>query len=59
MEQKTIPVHCTYSENGKDIAEIIRESFSLFLKKEILASAIPKSNCGDEWSLISRRSICT
>ena len=40
MEPKPIPVHCTYSDDGKDIAEIILESFRLFLQKELLAIAI-------------------
>lgn len=43
MEQKPIPVHCTYSDDGKDIAEIIRESFTLFLQKELFTLAIPKN----------------
>ena len=43
MEPKPVPVHCTYSDDGKDIAEIIRESFSLFLQKELLTLAIPKN----------------
>lgn len=40
MDKKTLPVHCTYSEDGKDIAGIILESFLLFLQKELLALAI-------------------
>ena len=40
MDKKTLPVHCTYSEDGKDIAEIILESFRFFLQKELLALAI-------------------
>jgi hypothetical protein len=40
MDKKTLPVHCTYSDDSKDIAEIIRESFRLFLQKELLALAI-------------------
>jgi hypothetical protein len=38
--EKTIIVHCTYSEDGKDIADIIKESFRLFLQKELLTLAI-------------------
>ena len=38
--EKTLIVHCSYSEDGKDIAEIIRESFRLFLQKELLGIAI-------------------
>lgn len=40
MDKKTLPVHCTYSDDGEDIAEIIRESFRFFLQKELLALAI-------------------
>ena len=40
MEQKTIPIHCTYSDDGQDIAEIIQESFRVFLQKELLTLAI-------------------
>ena len=40
MDKKTLPVHCAYSEDGKDIAEIILESFRLFLQEELLALAI-------------------
>ena len=38
--EKTIIIHCTYSEDGDEIAEIIQESFRLFLQKELLALAI-------------------
>ena len=40
MDKKTLPVHCTYSDDGEDISEIILESFRLFLQKELLALAI-------------------
>ncbi len=40
MDQKALPVHCTYSDEGEDIADIIQESFRLFLQKELLALAI-------------------
>ncbi len=40
MNQKALPVHCTYSDDGEDIADIIQESFRLFLQKELLALAI-------------------
>lgn len=42
MEPKPIPVHCTYSGDGKGLAEIIQESFHFFLQKELLALAISK-----------------
>ena len=40
MNTKTVIVHCEYSEEGKDIAEIIQESFRLFLQKELRTFAI-------------------
>lgn len=40
MKAQNITVHCTYSDDGEDITEIIRESFRLFLQKELLALAI-------------------
>ena len=33
--EKTILIHCTYSEDGDEIAEIIQESFRIFLQKEL------------------------
>lgn len=39
MDKKSMPVHCTYSDESEDIAEIIRESFRLFLQKELLVLA--------------------
>lgn len=38
--EKAIIIHCTYSEDGDKIAEIIQKSFRLFLQKELLALAI-------------------
>ena len=40
MNTKTVVIHCEYSEEGKDIAEIIQESFRLFLQKELRTFAI-------------------
>ena len=40
MNTKTVIVHCTYSEDDKDIADIIRESFRIFLQKELHTFAI-------------------
>lgn len=40
MNTKTVIVHCEYSEEGKDIADIIQESFRLFLQKELRTFAI-------------------
>ena len=37
MKEKTLSVSCTYSENGPLVAELIRESFQFFLKKELVA----------------------
>ena len=35
MDKKTISVHCTYSDDDKDITTIIQESFRVFLQKEL------------------------
>ena len=35
MNTKTVIVHCTYSEDDQNIADIIKESFRLFLQKEL------------------------
>lgn len=43
MNTKTVIVHCSYSKEGKDISEILLESFRLFLKKELLSLDIRKS----------------
>ena len=40
MYTKTVIVPCEYSEEGKDIADIIQESFRLFLQKELGTFAI-------------------
>ena len=41
MNAKPIVVHCTYPEEGRDIAEIIKESFRIFLQKELGTFAKP------------------
>ena len=35
--EKTMIVHCAYSEDGKLASEILEESFRLFLQKTLLA----------------------
>lgn len=35
MSTKTVIVHCTYAEDDKDISDIIKESFRIFLQKEL------------------------
>lgn len=35
MNTKTVIVHCTYADSAKDIADIIRDSFRIFLQKEL------------------------
>lgn len=35
MDAKTIIVHCTFSEDDRDISDIIEESFRIFLQKEL------------------------
>lgn len=42
MKSKTVVLYCSYSEEGKDISEILLESFRLFIKKERLALDIRK-----------------
>lgn len=37
MKSKSVVVHCSYCDEGKEIGEILLESFQLFLKKELLA----------------------
>ena len=53
MNTKTVVVHCEYSEEGKDISEIILESFRLFLQKEFRTFAIATQ---DGVSLIAMKS---
>ena len=42
MKTKTVVVYCNYPEEGKEIGEVLLESFRLFLKKELLALDIRK-----------------
>ena len=44
MYKKTLPVHCTYSDDDKDIADIIQESFRVFLQKELRTIATDTHN---------------
>ena len=37
---QTITIHCSYSEENNDVAQIIQESFRLLLQKELLVLAI-------------------
>lgn len=41
MNTKTLIVHCTYSEDGRDVADILLESFRIFLQKELNTVATP------------------
>ena len=41
MNTKTLIVHCTFSEDGRDVADILRESFRIFLQKELHTVATP------------------
>ena len=40
MKNKQIVVRCTYSDMDQTVAELVRESFRLFLQKELFALAI-------------------
>ena len=39
MSKKTIVVHCQFDPNGKQISEILEESFLLFLNRTV---AVPQ-----------------
>ena len=36
MKNKSILVHCSYSDTGPALEELVRESFRVYLKKELL-----------------------
>ena len=40
MKSKEIIVHCTYSDTDQTLAELIKESFQFFLRKELFTPAI-------------------
>ena len=40
MKSKQIIVHYTYSDTDQTLAELIKESFRLFLQKELFTLAI-------------------
>ena len=40
MKNKQIIVRCTYSDTDQTLAELVKESFRLFLQKEFFALAI-------------------
>lgn len=43
MKEKFLPVSCVYAQCGQSAAELIRESFHFFLKKELIAlDVLPK-----------------
>lgn len=46
MNTKTVIVHCTYSDDGREIADIIRESFRVFLHRELRTLAAPARDGG-------------
>ena len=37
MKNKSILVHCSYSDTGPALEELVRESFRVYLKKELPA----------------------
>ncbi len=39
MKNKSIPVHCSYSDTGPALEELVRESFRVYLKKELTRQA--------------------
>lgn len=40
MKNKEIIVRCTYSDTDQTLVELIKESFRVFLQKELFALAI-------------------
>ena len=40
MKNQTITIHCTFSDTDPSLAELIEESFRLFLQKELFVLAI-------------------
>ena len=43
MKEKFLSVSCVYAQSGQPAAELIRESFQFFLKKELIAlDVLPK-----------------
>ena len=40
MKNKQITVRCTYSDTDQTLAELIKDSFRLFLQKELFNLAI-------------------
>lgn len=63
--KRELEIHCSYAQEGDDLMEILLECFRTFLYKEIQKSAYFDENrwiwynIHDEWSLISRRELCT
>lgn len=45
--EKTMIVHCAYSEDGKLASEILEESFRLFLQKTLLLAREGDDTLGD------------
>ena len=37
MKSKSITVHCSYPDTGPALMELVRESFRVYLKKELSA----------------------
>lgn len=62
MKAQELMVSCFYNDEGASIQNLIYSSFVTFLKRELgkFASA-PDHHVDrhDEWSLISRRRLCT
>ena len=55
MKQTLPVVHCIYTEAEKSLAELLEESFRLYLVRILAHLRNPLYNVCDEWSLISRR----
>lgn len=52
MKQQTLPITCTYSENG-DVTQILHRSFSLYLRRVLAVAKHPPHHRHDEYPLPS------
>lgn len=59
MREKTVVIQCEFEPAGKAVSEILEESFVLFLHRTLANPQERQCNPHDEWSLISRRKLCT
>ncbi len=59
MEPKQLVVHCLYTDNTKDLAELLEESFRSYLHRTFASYSKNYYTVHDEWPLISGGITCT